>query len=365
MTYTASVPVLLRVLVLLVGSLLLAACSSTPATQPPTAAPALTLPDGFRAEVYAQGLNRPTALAAGPDGALYLTQLNGSENAGVGQVVRIAQPGAAPQPVLDGLTKPTGLAWRDDTLWLVAGRDVLRAALHADGTLSAPETVLRDLPFNGRSNGQITLLPDGRLLFAASGSLRDPESGVLLTLDPDTETQPQVLATGLKNAYAHAIDPATGTLYTTEIGDNPVNGQPPPDEINRVQPGADYGWPPCYGNQQPARNYDGTEEQCATTEPPVVVLPPRSTPTGLAWYAGKDFPAPYQDRLYVALWNGDPPRVATVRLDAAGAQIAGTTEPFISGVERPIALLPDPRGGLLVVDDTAGIVYRVLAAPEE
>jgi glucose/arabinose dehydrogenase len=50
-----------------------------------------------------------------------------------------------------------------------------------------------------------------------------------------------------------------------------------------------------------------------------------------------------------------------VRLDASGERITGTAEPFIDGLERPIALLPDPRGGLLVVDDTAGIVYRVVA----
>jgi glucose/arabinose dehydrogenase len=340
---------------LLTLALLLACSSETPAES------ALTLPNGFRAEVYAEGLNRPTALAVGPDAALYLTQLNGGENEGVGQVVRIAEPGAAPEPVATDLTKPTGLTWRGDTLWIVAGRDVLRASLREDGTLPPPEMVVRDLPYNGRSNGQITLLPDGRLLFNASGSVRDPDSGTLLTLDPDTDTQPQVLATGLKNAYAHTFDPASGRIYTTEIGDGLMDGQPPSEEINLVQPDADYGWPQCYADQQPARDRGGTVARCAATEPPVVQFPPRSTPTGLTWYAGEDFPAAYHNRLYVALWNGEPPRIASVRLDASGERITGTAEPFINGLERPIALLPAPRGGLLVVDDTAGIVYRVVA----
>jgi glucose/arabinose dehydrogenase len=201
-----------RCSLVLLGTLLLAACGGSPVASTSAPAPALTLPDSFHAEVYAEGLNRPTALAFGPDGALYLTQLNGGENESVGQVVRIAQPGAAPQPVLDNLTKPTGLVWREDTLWLVTGRDILRTRLGADGRLAEVETVVRDLPYNGRSNGQITLLPDERLLFTASGSTRRPDSGTLLTLDPDTETQPQVLATGLKNAYAHTIDPASGRI---------------------------------------------------------------------------------------------------------------------------------------------------------
>jgi hypothetical protein len=79
------------------------------------------------------------------------------------------------------------------------------------------------------------------------------------------------------------------------------------------------------------------------------------------WYAGDEFPEPYRNGLYVALWNGDSPRVTYVRLDEQAGQITGTAETFMGGLERPIALLPDPRGGLLVVDDTAGVVYRMVA----
>jgi glucose/arabinose dehydrogenase len=353
-------------LVLLIGLLLLAACSTTTnptdttdSSEPGSPAVSnLTLPAGFRATVYATGLRGPTAMNFGPEGALFVTQLNGPENAGTGQVVRVDAPGAEPIPVLEDLLKPTGLAWRDDALFVVLQRDVIRVRREADGQLGEPEMIVRDLPFNSRSTGQITLLPDDRLLFESSGTLSNPDSGKLLTLAPGEET-PQELARGFKNAYAHAVDPATGQIYTTEIGDGLMDGEPPPEEINLVQPGAHYGWPRCYADREPAANNGGTEEFCATTVPPVITFPPRTTPTGLTFYAGEDFPPDYRDALYVALWQGDPPRVWRVTLAQEDERVTGAATPFIDGMERPMDLLPHPDGGLLALDFGAGVVYRV------
>lgn len=294
----------------------------------------------------------------GPDKKLYITQLNGDENAGSGQVVVVDGPGATPIVGLDGLFKPTGLAWHGDDLYIAAGRDVLRASA-ADGRLAAPTPIVRDLPFNTRSEGQIDLLPDGRLLFESSGELRDPRSGRLLALTPGG--QPQELATGLKNAYAHAVDPQTGQMFTTDIGDDPVDGKSPPEEINLVQPGGDYGWPRCYGDREPAINRGGSAEICAATLPPVITFPPRSTPTGLEFYAGADFPPAYRSALYVALWNGDPPQVWRVELNRVGDRVVGNATVFIGGLDRPIDLLANPRGGLLVLDFAAGAIYSITA----
>ena len=129
----------------------------------------------------------------------------------------------------------------------------------------------------------------------------DPQSGRLFTLVPGGE--PQVLATGLKNAYGHTVDPTNGQIYTTDVGDDPVDGKAPPDEINAVVAGGDYGWPRCYAERIPAADRGATVESCASTQPSLV----------------------------------------------------------INGLKQPIDLLPDPNGGLLVLDFTAGVVYRVKA----
>jgi glucose/arabinose dehydrogenase len=300
-------------------------------------------------------------MAFGPDGALYVAQLNGAENAGAGQVVRIAGPGAAPQALIGDLRKPTGLAWQGDALYLAAGRDILRAQRSPAGGLGSPQAIVRELPFNTRSEGQISALPDGRLLFEASGERGDPASGRLLTLDP-ASGQVRELARGLKNAYAHAVAGGAGQIFTTDIGDDPVDGQPPPEELNLVLSGADYGWPRCYGERRPATNYGGDEAGCARTQAPLLTFPPHSTPTGLAFYAGADFPADYRDSLYVALWNGDQRGVLRVALRAAAdGSLAASAAPFLSGIDRPIALLPHPEGGLLVLDFASGTIYRVRA----
>ena len=192
----------------------------------------LTLPDGYSASVVAEGLRGPTQMIVGPDGRLWVAQLAGGENAGTGQVVALSVGTNEREMLLDNLLKPTRIAVLADHLWIVAGRDLLRAPLTATG-VGEPETVLSDLPFNGRSNGTLTVTPDAHLLFETSGrragSRAQEGSGTLWRLNPSDPTNPVPIATGLKGAYAHAFTD-DGQLFSTEIGDDPVNGQAPPDE---------------------------------------------------------------------------------------------------------------------------------------
>ena len=265
-------------------------------------APDLTLPEGYTATVVTTGLEQPTQMTLGPDGRLWLSELSGGENAGAGQIVALDLATGEREVLLSGLFKPTGLAVLNNTLWIAAGRDLLRAPL-VDGRPGTPEKVFENLPFNGRSNGTLTPTPDGALLFETSGSRQGngaaAGSGTLWRLEPTKTTKnptPQPLATGLKGAYAHTYD-AAGVLYTTEIGDDPVNGGPPPDELNRVVPGGDYGWPQCYGDRQPARNYGGTPEVCAETQAPLALFAPNSTPVSVV-------ASPFRaGALLVALWG--------------------------------------------------------------
>jgi glucose/arabinose dehydrogenase len=177
-----------HILATAVIALFIAACAPrviAPATPAVPQAPQLQLPAGFTSSVFAFGLSGPTALAFGPDPdpmtkqgrRLYVTQLNGGENAGTGQVIAIDTAGAKPQVILENLMKPTGLAWFNDALYVVAHRDVLKFTV-TNGELGAPQVLAKDVPSNGRSLGHIRVGPspdpltgesEPRLYFSSSG----------------------------------------------------------------------------------------------------------------------------------------------------------------------------------------------------
>jgi glucose/arabinose dehydrogenase len=147
-----------------------------------------------------------------------------------------------------------------------------------------------------------------------------------------------------------------GRLWITEIGDGTVTGAnfegQPSEELNLVMIGANYGWPQCFGEQEPALNRDGTPEICAQSEPPVTLFPPQTTPTSIVV-------SPWDESvLLVALWLRQ--EITAVQLEeTADGRFTGTNTPFITGIPNPQHLLPAPDGALLVSDYRTGVIYRI------
>ena len=90
-----------------------------PALRP---APTIDVPRGWRAEIYATGLKRPTALAFGPDGLLYATQETG-------EVVAVGPGSSRPRIVARGFDTPLGLAWSGRTAFVSARGELWRLRL--------------------------------------------------------------------------------------------------------------------------------------------------------------------------------------------------------------------------------------------
>lgn len=100
---------------------------------------------------------------------------------------------------------------------------------------------------------------------------------------------PEIYSYGHRNVQGMAIRPSDGSLWAHEHG--PRGG----DELNRVRPGVNYGWPAItYGI-----NYDGRPISDQTEAPglqqPVTFWDPSIAPSGMAFYAGDAFPE----------WSGD------------------------------------------------------------
>jgi glucose/arabinose dehydrogenase/mono/diheme cytochrome c family protein len=96
--------------------------------------------------------------------------------------------------------------------------------------------------------------------------------------------RPEIYSMGHRNQQGLAIRPASGAVYATEHG--PQGG----DELNLIDPGANYGWPlVSYG-----RHYDGPRVSryfwSEGMAEPAVLWTPSVAPSGLVFYSGGAFP---------------------------------------------------------------------------
>lgn len=325
----------------------------------------IVVPEGYEVSEVVSGLDGPTQIQVLDDGRLLVAQLNGDEGKAVGQVLVVDPETGDRQVIADELVSPTGVAAVGDDLWVMEQRRLTHGSL-TSGDL---ETVLDDLPFNGRSEGTLTPLVDGRLLYNTSGSISSGRategSGTVWVIDAaavagGSAADPQPVATGFKNAYARVMAP-DGTLWLAEVADGTFDGKPAPDELVAVPEAAleaavdggptdpaDGGWPRCVGDRRPVVEFGGTDERCADTLGAGAVFDPGGTPTSVAV-------PPWDDStLLVALWNDG--KIVSVPADASGPSVEPTT--WMEGVDHPQHLEVDGRR-LLVVDFTAGRILAV------
>ncbi|WP_165063374.1 PQQ-dependent sugar dehydrogenase [Marisediminicola senii] len=198
-----------------------------------------------------------------------------------------------------------------DTTWLYAfhtsasDNRIVRMPLQGAAgalTLGASENVLTGIVKAGNHNGgRIAFGPDG-MLYATTGdasirtSSQDPASlnGKILRMTPagaapdDNPTAGSlVYSLGHRNPQGIAWDD-DGQLWAAEFGQNTW------DEFNRIEPGANYGWPVVEGvSDDPA--YVNPAAQWSTAE---------ASPSGLAHVRGTFFLASLRGQRVWAIYDG-------------------------------------------------------------
>lgn len=297
--------------------------------------------------IVVDGLDRPTQISPGPDGLLLVAQLAGGENDATGEIVAVDVGDGTKRVVADALDKPTGVLWEAGVMWVMVRQGLLRFDwADSSGPTGDPEVVLDGLPFNGRSEGTLTALGDGRFLYATTGTIAGGApvsgSGTLWAFDPDDNSSTAV-ATGLKNGYAH-VPIGDQSVAFTEIGDG---GAPPPiEEIGIVDLGdstnastaPDFGWPDC-----PA------DDECPGVERPLAVFPVASTPTGIAALG---------DDLYVTLFvTGQLMRVDRTGWTAGDDPVAAVE--VLGDLEGPHTVLAQPDGSLWISEHLADRIISI------
>jgi glucose/arabinose dehydrogenase len=330
----------------------------------------LTVPTGFSAEPFAEGLDEPWGLAFGPDGRLYVSLR------AAGRLARLTDSdgdGWAEDTVtiLDGLDAPSGIAFRGDELWVVEARRVSRVDGVVDNDFATGlRVVVDDLPEGGTLASPILFASSGDAFFVAVATtcdacnVDDPRSATIVRYTVDG-SEARVWARGLRHAAGMARNPLTGEVWATDVGRGGLAADVPTDELNALHPGGHYGWPYCFGVRVPAPEF-ADPQRCDRSEEPAFQFPAGSSPAGIVFYSGDSFPADYSGSALVVLQRPASAAGSVVArlIVTAGRPVA--LERFVSGWPNgldseglPVGLAVGPDGSLYVSDGPGGRVWRV------
>jgi glucose/arabinose dehydrogenase len=374
-----------------------AARSPSIVVRPAGAAP--RVPPGFDAALFATGLDQPRTLRTAPNGDIFVAE----SGAGQVRVLRAADGAAKPATIatfVSGLDLPFGIAfWPPGPaprfVYIAETSRVVRYP-YQSGDLrpsGAAKVIVRDLPTGGHWTRDIVVSPDGTRLFVSVGSAgnidRDftgpPPANLplgaargentnradVLAFTPEGGT-PDIVATGLRNCSAEAIQPGTGALWCAVNERDGLGDDLVPDYATRVQPGAFYGWPWFYIGGHPEPRLGGARADLAgQVTIPDVLIQPHSAPLGIAFYDGTQFPSDYRGDAFVALhgsWNRSRRTgYKVIRLRFKDGRPTGVYEDFLTGFvasdeavwARPVGLTVMHDGSLLVSEDGNGTIWRV------
>jgi glucose/arabinose dehydrogenase/cytochrome c2 len=380
--------------------------------QPPGAK--LSVPAGFKVEVFSRELQGPRTMRVAPNGDIFVAETG----TGRIKVIRPSADGSRAETIAifaDGLVKPFGMQFYpsgDAPQWLYVAENerVVRFAykvgeLRASG---APSVVVNELAPNsrfGHSTRDIAFSADGKRMFVSVGSASnvadvmakktvaeaqaweavhglgatwDTETNRadVLVFDVGSNRPGKVFATGIRNCVGLTVEPTTGELWCTTnerdlLGDDLV-----PDYSTRVKEGGYYGWPWYYmGNHEDPRRKGERPDLAGKAIVPDVPYTSHSAPLTLLFYpenSGRSaFPKQYIGDGFAVLHGSWNRAVRTgykvVRVRMKDGIPTGEYDDFLVGFivndadvwGRPVGAAVARDGSLLISEDAASVIYRV------
>ena len=271
----------------------------------------------------ARGLNMPHTAARGPDGRIYVSEMN--------RILTLdpdaADPAATVRTVIGDLP--------DNRLH--ANRHPLSSfVFDANGDLlvnvGAPSDRCVDARGRARANASGACIDSA----ATAQVRRHAYLGNGRWAEDST-----VFASGLRNSIALVRHPS-GTILQGENSVDLTTPDHPYDEINVLRQGGHYGWPYCVDLATPLPGWSAGQARCSQRDRPVALLPPHAAPLDLIYYDGAMFPE-LRGRLLMS-WHGY--RRAGGRIVAAETDAEGRPLTDIGGryAIYPRGSLPYPAG---------------------
>src|SRR5271170_5051106 len=329
----------------------------------------LTLPTGFCATVFVDGIGHARHMVVAANGVLYVNTWSGryygndTPHAGGFLVALEDKNGAGKADVIErfgetvqsGGAGGTGIGLYKGSIYAEINDRIVRYALAAGSIVpkDAPVTIVSGLPLGGDHpmhpfiiNGEGAMFVD---VASATNScqlknrtLKSPGANPCTELETrggiwrydanktnQTFSPAERFATGIRNAEGFASD-SSGRIFVTQHGrDQLYSNWPdlykpeqeatlPAEEVMLLKSGGDYGWPECY--------YDGVQKKlvlapeyggdggkavgvCASKLAPVAAFPAHWAPNGMVHYDRRQFPARYRSGVFIAFhgsWDRAP-----------------------------------------------------------
>ncbi|AZF11938.1 L-sorbosone dehydrogenase [Pseudomonas sp. R2-37-08W] len=385
-------------------------------------APAVGWPDGAKptaatgtqVAAFAEGLEHPRWLYVLPNGDILVAETNappkpddakgvrgwvmekvmGRAGAGVPSPNRITllrdadHDGVAETRTvfLENLNSPFGMALVGNDLYVADSDKLLRFPYQPGETaIKAAGTKVVDLPggsLNHHWTKNVIASQDGSKLYVSVGSNSnvgenglEAEEGRAAIWEVDRATgQHRIFASGLRNPNGMAWEPQSGKLWTAVNERDEIGSDLVPDYITSVKDGAFYGWPfSYYGQHVDVRVTPQNPQLVAKAIAPDYAVGPHTASLGLTFAQGNTLPAQFSNGAFIGQhgsWNREPHSgYKVIFVPFEGGQPKGKPVDVLTGfldkdenaMGRPVGVVIDQQGDLLVADDVGNKVWRVSA----
>jgi aldose sugar dehydrogenase len=342
----------------------------------------------FEGKMLSEGLKKPWGITSMPDGRLLITEKEGTMRIAT-QDGKLSEPitglpkvNSAGQGGLLGLRVDPDFASNRMVYWTFSENlpdgnltAVAKGKLSADEkTIEGATVIYRALPAHKSTlhyGGRILVAKDGNLI-VSTGERSDKATrplaqsvntglGKVLRITKDgkpaagnptfagqADALPELYSYGHRNAQGLAFHPVTGDVWEGEFG--PRGG----DEVNRVQPGKNYGWPVItYGIEYSGSRIGDAIQQKEGMEQPVYYWDPSVSPSGMTFYSGNAIPE-WKNNLFVSTLSG----MHIARLVIENNKVVGE-ERLLSGETQRFRDITQGSDGALYAVTDGGRLYRI------
>ncbi|CAI8969044.1 PQQ-dependent sugar dehydrogenase [Pseudomonas brassicacearum] len=367
---------------------------------------------GLQVGAFAEGLDHPRWLYVLPNGDVLVAETNappkpddakgirgwvmkkvmGRAGAGVPSPNRITllrdanHDGIAETRTvfLENLNSPFGMTLVGNDLYVADTNRLIRFPYKdGDTQIKAQPTKVADLPggtLNHHWTKNVIASRDGSKLYVTTGSNSnvaengmEAEEGRAAIWEVDRASgNHRIFASGLRNPNGLAWEPRSGALWTAVNERDEIGSDLVPDYITSVKDGAFYGWPySYYGQNVDVRVEPQNPALVAKAIAPDYAVGPHTASLGLTFAEGSTLPAPFTEGAFVGQhgsWNRKPHSgYKVIFVPFNGGKPMGQPVDVLTGFlnadekaqGRPVGVVIDKQGGLLVADDVGNKIWRV------